>query len=264
MPVTAGLAISAGIGGYQAIKGGMDAQKLQNQLNANVMPKYTIPQTEYQNLNLAESMAGQGMSAASREAYNQNAQAGLGSSIEALERSGASPETLGTAYAGYNSGERNLAIYDDQARLRNLKELSDARARMTADQDKQWQINAYAPWANKAKALAEQIAGAKTMENAGFNALAGAGTSLASGGIGKGTGGDRTTTPAVTTPSITPSTPAMDGSGLTNNASSLGAWSFPSYSGGSQPPLGNFDFSSMAGPMSTPENKYSLSSVLGI
>lgn len=184
MPVIAGLAVSAGIGGYQMIKGMSDSKKLQDQMNANVMPKYNIPQEEFDSQRLAQSMASQGMSSASREAYNQEAQAGLGGSIEALERTGAAPGTLNTAYAGYNTGQRNLAIYDDQARLSHLGELYNRNDRISAERDKQWQLNQYAPWANRAQSLAQQIAGAKTMENAGLNTLASAGTGLI-GGLGK-------------------------------------------------------------------------------
>lgn len=166
MAVSAAIAL-AGLG--VAVYGAIQKSKAQKAANANTMPTYNIPQSEYTNLALDQSLASQGMSASSRTAYNNNANNALAETNSAILKGGGDANSIGNAYQQYNNGNANMAIYDDQARMRNLQNLINQNARMSSFQDKSWQLNNYAPWANKAQALAGQIQGDQQLMTSGFN-----------------------------------------------------------------------------------------------
>ena len=151
-----GLVTGAVIGLGTAIYGAIQKSKAEKAARNNVMPTYTIPQSEYNSLDLAESQAGQGMSDASRAILQNNANQGLQATQDNILRGGGNANAIAVAQGGYQQGINQNAIYDDQARVANLSRLQSAYARMSADQDKAFQVNQYAPWANKAQALAQQ------------------------------------------------------------------------------------------------------------
>ena len=84
MPVTTGI-ITAGIGLGTTIYGAIQKQKAQKAANANVMPTYQIPQSQNDVLNLAESQAGNGMSAAARQQLQNNANSGLAATLNSQQ-----------------------------------------------------------------------------------------------------------------------------------------------------------------------------------
>lgn len=147
--ITSGL-IGGGLAIYGAIKKNQDAKAAAN----NQRPTYNIPQEEYDNQRLAASQAGQGMSATSRQAYQNSADSGLATTNDAILRSGGDPNAIGNAYNNYQQGINNLSIYDDQARMNHLNSLMAQNKNMAGERDKAWQVNQYAPWADKAQALA--------------------------------------------------------------------------------------------------------------
>lgn len=203
----AALGIAAGIGGYQTWKGSQDAAAAQNAANANIMPKYNIPQSEFENQNLAESQATQGISPQAMNAYKSAAQEGLTANATAIQRGGGDVNALAGAGGVYNRGIGQMALYDDQARMQNMANLYKQNQTMSDFKDKQWQLNEYAPWANKAQAIASQLAAANNMENAGLNTLGKTAMSGASilGGMDNETDNTKTTTtnPTTTNPAIT-------------------------------------------------------------
>lgn len=169
--VPVGLIAGAALGAGQMIYGAAQKRKADAAAKANVMPEYKIPQYEQQALALEESRAGQGMSDAAREALRGNTDRALGTTIDAMLRSGGSANAIGSAAAGAQAQLNQLAVYEDQARIANLSRLQAMRARMSANMDKAYQINQYAPWANRAQAIAQQQAGAQNMFMSGMNTL---------------------------------------------------------------------------------------------
>lgn len=164
-----GLGTAAGLG--QMIYGNIQKNKLQNQIDANVAsrPTYTINPEEKQMLALAESRAGSGMSDAARTAYMNDANAGLSNVTSAILKAGGNPNAIGSAYGSYEKGISKLAMYDDDMRMRNLNNVTNAWARNSANRDKEWQLNKFQPWRDKQTALAWQLQGALNTQNAGFN-----------------------------------------------------------------------------------------------
>lgn len=158
-----------GIGLGQTIYGAIAKHKAQQAANGNIMPKYNIPQEEYDNLNLAESQANQGMSAAASQQLLTNAQNAQSGAIGGLLKGGGDVNTIGSIVDKTQNSLNQNAIYDDSARMQHLSNLQSERNRLSAQKDKQWQINEYQPWANKAQALNGQLAGAQNMEMAGIN-----------------------------------------------------------------------------------------------
>ena len=176
MPVDAGIALVAlGTAAY----GYYQKNQAQKQANANVMPTYTIPQAEMDNQRLAQTFAGQGMNANSQTAYQNQNNEGLSTTISGMQRSGADPNAMGAAYNNFEKGNQTMAIYDDQARMQNMRNLMSQNSSMAAYNDKAWQLNSYAPWANKAQALAGQMQGDQQLITSGLNTATSAGMGAA-------------------------------------------------------------------------------------
>lgn len=167
--IPVGMIAGAGLGLYGIAQGAAMRQQALRAQAANVRPAYTEAPQEQQMLNTAESMYGQGMSDAAREAYRQSIDRTLGTGIDAVLRGGGNINNVGTL-VGNTQGEVNkMAIYDNEARLQNLERLQGARARYSAVKDKDWQLNKYNPWADKAAAINQQLTAAQNMTNSGFN-----------------------------------------------------------------------------------------------
>ena len=176
MPVDAVLAaVAIGTKVYGAVK----ANKAAKAAAANVRPAYTTPQTEYDNQRIAESQAGQGMSAASKQDYLNNAGQGLAATNDAILRGGGDANSLSATYDKYNQGISDLSIYDDQARQGHLNNLIAQNQRMSADKDKEYQLNQLAPWADKAKLYAAQQQAGQQIEGQGIGMFTKAATGAA-------------------------------------------------------------------------------------
>lgn len=166
-----GLIAGAAVGAGELAYGAHLKKKAQQAAAANIMPQYQIAPEEQQMLSQAESSAGQGMSDAAREALRSNSDRSQGTAIDAMLRSGGTANSIGKTAGATQAGLNQVAIYEDSARLEHLKDLQNARARMSANRDKSYQINKYNPWANKAQAISEQLAGANNVMNSGINTL---------------------------------------------------------------------------------------------
>src|SRR6185436_4257285 len=162
MAVSIGLAaVGVGLAIYGAVKKSQAEKKAKANL-AN-RPNYQALPEDQSELRLAESRAGQGMSDAARQAYQNNADRGLAATTNAIMRGGGDANALGSAYDKYQQGIANQSIYDDQVRLANLTNLSNTyskyNARRSAENDKDFQVNKYAPWADRQQLYTQQIAG---------------------------------------------------------------------------------------------------------
>lgn len=178
MAVSAAIAL-AGLG--MSVYGAAKKAKAEKAAKANKQPEYKIPQEEVDNLRLAETLGNQGMSLASRTVYQNAADRGLTATTSAILRGGGDANSIGNAYQKYNEGIANMSIYDDQRRLQNLQNLMGQRSRMSSFRDKDYQLNEYAPWANRAQALAAQMAGGQNTMMSGLNTAIGGLSGVAQG-----------------------------------------------------------------------------------
>lgn len=154
LPLIAGLIGSGVISGIESLVGAKKSKQAQDILNTP-MPTYTIPQNEYANQSLAESLAAQGMSQGAKDEYQAQADRGLSATLGAIVKGGGSVNNVGNVYDQYNNDISKFALYEDQAKMRNLANLMAQNERMSSFLDKSYQLNEYAPWANKMQMAAQ-------------------------------------------------------------------------------------------------------------
>lgn len=162
MAVTAVVgAVGAGLAIYGAVKKAQ-AEKAAKANLAN-RPNYQPVPEDDSELNLAESQANTGMSDASRQSMQNNAENGLASSENAIMRNGGDANSISAAYDNYQQGIGRNAIYDDQARQQHIQSLlavqNQYNQQRRSDNDKLFQVNQYAPWADRQQLYSSQIAG---------------------------------------------------------------------------------------------------------
>lgn len=176
--LTAG-SLAVGLG--EAIYGGIQSKKINNQLAANAAarPKYQIPQEENNIESLAESRGGQGISDAAMTANQNQSNQNTAAALAAIKQSG-DTSNIGAITGAADNASNQQAIYNDQARMQNLNNLQGAYARMSANKDKQFQVNELDPWKDKQQFLSTQLAGAKNTEQAGINTAASGAMNLGS------------------------------------------------------------------------------------
>lgn len=177
--------VAAGTIAYGAIEKSK-AKKQQAALLAS-RPKYTIPQSETDIQNLAESRANQGMGAGARQQLQNNADRALSTSTNAALMGGGDANSIGNIVDKSTNAYSQNAIYDDQQRLKNLDMLQTTWARNTANQDKQWDINNNQPWKDQTTANSQDLQYANGVINQGIGSL-GKAASGAAGAIGSGGG----------------------------------------------------------------------------
>lgn len=169
--VPVGMIAGTAIGAAQLGYGIHQMNQAKKAAAANVMPTYRTPAEEQQMLALAQSRAGQGISDASRQAYMSASDRALNTGINNMLRSGGSANAVSTLVGNTQQQAANMALFDDQVRMQNLQNLQNQLARQSANADKRWQINEYAPWANRSQAIAQNLAAANNAVNAGIGAL---------------------------------------------------------------------------------------------
>lgn len=168
-------------GGAVQTVSGLFGQGKAKKLASEVRPEYQMAQGIIDNQALTESMASQGLSDASLQLYTTNAQRGLTRGVDAILRGGGNVNMISDLQQGYDDGLSQLAVADEQARFRNINNYLSANTALAAEQDKAWQINKYAPWADKQKLAAEMKANADKNVMGGINTMLSAGMSSVGG-----------------------------------------------------------------------------------
>lgn len=180
MAVIVPAAIAAAIGIYKVAEGAHEKSQAKK-LAATNRPVYNIPQSDYNNLSIAQSMAGQGLSDGSKQILLDNADRGLATSVSAVLQGGGNPNDVGGIYKTYLDNLSNVAVYDNQMKVKNMDTLLAANYRMSDQTDKQWQINNWGPYADKLKAAAQLRAMGSDSTNSGLSTVASAAMSVGSG-----------------------------------------------------------------------------------
>jgi len=189
MAVTAGLALAGlGLAIYGEVKKSQ-AEKRAKQNLAN-RPKYSALPEDDSELNLATQQANQGMGANARQQLQNNTDRNLSTSANAVLMGGGDANAIGSLADRTQNAYNNSAIYDDQARQQHLNTLLGTMSRYNAQRqgtaDKQFQVNQYAPWADRQQLYAQQIAGGQQTMNSGINIFAKGASGLAYSGGGGG------------------------------------------------------------------------------
>lgn len=181
-------AVSALIGGGEALWGAHQKKKYQSQIDAlnSNRPQYQINPEENNIVNLAESRANQGMGAGARQQLQTNTDRALATTTNAALMGGADANTIGSIVDKSQQGYNQNAMYDDSVRLKNLENLQNSWTRLSADKDKAWDFNQYQPFKDKMTGLSQQLTGANNMFMSGLNMI---GSGFMSGAKGAFSGG---------------------------------------------------------------------------
>ncbi len=168
-----------GAGAVQGITGLLQKGKAKRMARANKRPVYEIQKPILDNQAIAESRAGQGMSDASRQQLNQANEKGLTSSIDAILAGGGSVNNIADLYGNYQTGTSKMALIDEDMRRQNIQQLIAQNNTLAGEQDKAWQVNVYAPYADKAQAAAALSKQGSDNIWKGVNSMISAGASAA-------------------------------------------------------------------------------------
>lgn len=154
------IAIQGVTGLAQMIKGRKLAQE-------NVRPGYDIPDEVRQNLSQAQMQALEGLPAEVKNQYLQNLQRSSQFGLSAMGSRKAGLAGLSSLVQNQNDAYSNLMAQDAQAQQANLQELMNQRATMAGYKDKQFGLNQFDPYTQKAEA-------AQAMKGSGMQNIMGA------------------------------------------------------------------------------------------
>lgn len=173
IPAIVGLAYS----GYQVYQGEKSKKEANEAAGKLKRPVYDseLSKSEYDALNLLKSRAGQGLSSSARNLYQQNADRGLTSTLDAIIKSGGDPNSVSKAYSGYADNIGRLALADDAAKINNINAFLNQQRRVSDQEmnayDTGFKINQYAPYADEAARIAQLRGQGRQMTNAGITTL---------------------------------------------------------------------------------------------
>jgi hypothetical protein len=153
-PVTISAAIQAGAGIVQGVSGLIQQAKAKKMARSNKRPTYRRPKEIDTNQAVAESRASQGLSDGARQVMDQSNDRALTASLEAITKNGGSVNNIGSIYGANISGRQRMVLVDEEMRARNVQGLINQNNEMAAYKDKEWQVNVFAPYADKAQAAA--------------------------------------------------------------------------------------------------------------
>lgn len=166
-----GLAAALGSTAY----GAAQQKKAEKLRQSNIRPTYTIAPEILENQRISEYRAGFGLPEHVKQYYRQGSERGLTTSVDKILKGGGSPNDVVGAYNIYNDSLAKLAIADDERQYKNIQNLLENNRYMESVRDKEFQVNKYGPYADKARLAAEMSqAGANYIQsgiNTGANAI---------------------------------------------------------------------------------------------
>lgn len=241
MAVIVPAAIAAGVGIYNIAHGAAQQKKAARLAAANTRPVYNTPQGDYDNLNLAKANASQGLADSSKQIYLDGSQQGLDSALSTILKGGGDANNASSLYDSYLGGLSNVTLADNAQKVANVNTFMNARYRIGNQQDKEFQVNKFGPYADQQQMIAQMRGNGVQMEQSGIGTVAGAAMSLSAGeaGIAKakaagkidpGTSTEKTEKPAVTVP-VSVQVP-QNVSYANNQYSSAGSVNDMGYNGG--------------------------------
>ena len=178
-----GSAILGGIKGIADFFGAdSEEEKARAELSRLKQPFYKIQDEYRQNRNITASNAASGLPDETANYYTTEAQRGLGTTLNAVNMAGGSPNDAGKLLDIYSRNINRVASEDANARIKNMQSFFDANRDLASQKTIQWTLNEQRPYERKLKEITERIAAAKTNKNTALNTAIGsigaAGTSL--------------------------------------------------------------------------------------
>lgn len=147
------LTIAAIAGGALQIGQGIaQKSKAKKMARENPRPKYEISDAVLDNQALAEERASQGLSDAVLQRYREGAERGLTTSLDSILEAGGSVNNIGELYSNYGDSLSKITLLDEQMRTENIRTLMAQNQNLAEEEDKKWQVNEFAPWADTAQA----------------------------------------------------------------------------------------------------------------
>lgn len=192
--------IQAGLAIPQAIFGTFQYLNAVNQAKKNIRPTYNIDPAYQNQIDLLTANYGLPQSALSNF-YNQAGQ-GATQGINAILANGGNPNMIADLINKQNQNFQDVLVKDALQKKSDLTGITAAQLQLAEQKDKEFQINKFAPYADKAQAIAQQ-------KNAGLQNITGA-FNTASSGIGNALTAGLYNNKVTDTTTVTPTATGVD------------------------------------------------------
>lgn len=149
-------------------------EKAREELSRLKQPFYKIQDEYTQNRNIAASQAAGGLGDETKNFYTTEAQRGLGSTLNAVNMAGGSPNDAGKLLDIYTRNINRVASEDANARVQNMQRFFDANRELAGQKTIKWSLDEYRPWERKLKEITQRIGAAETNQNNALNNAIGA------------------------------------------------------------------------------------------
>jgi hypothetical protein len=153
-----------------------------NKLAANTtMPQYNIPAGYQQNVDLASNMAQTGLPQSTTNYFTQNANRGLTTGINAVEKTGQGVNAVSNLYGDELQGFGKIASEDALAKQANEQGLMTARNALSNQQALQWNQNQNLPYLRNLNTINQLKFGGAQNVFGGLSGLATTGANVGNG-----------------------------------------------------------------------------------
>lgn len=169
--VAAGATVA--IGGVKFFEGLSSKKKDEKELNSLHQPFYQVQSEYFQNRNLAEQQAGQGLNSATKQYQTQEAQRGLSAGLGDILKAGGDVNDTSMLLSQYNNSLSKTAGEDAQQHAANIGYFMNANKDLAGQKTTQWSINEYQPYEAKLKELKQNVGADKQNEIGGLTTAAG-------------------------------------------------------------------------------------------
>lgn len=165
LPVTLGIAaLQAGLGTFQYLNAIKQAKN-------NTRPFYSIDPAYQNNINLLTNNLG--LPSSALDLFYKNIGQNTSNGINAILANGGNGNQIAGVLGNQNQNYEKLAIDDTLQRKQDLAGIIAARLQLAEQRDKAFQINQYAPYADRAAAISNQKAAGIQNIFGGLNSVSG-------------------------------------------------------------------------------------------
>jgi hypothetical protein len=176
----------AGIANYvKALRQEKEAKERSKNL---VRPDYEIAEPIKDNQAIAETRAMQGLSDAAKEVYQNNMDRTFTTGVDAILMGGGDVNSISDLYDNAEDKFANLALLDEEMRLKNIQILQNQNQVLAGELDKQFMINKWAPYQDEKQDIARLRSDSEKNKSLALNNILGAGMNAAGGNTMKNDG----------------------------------------------------------------------------
>ena len=162
-------AVSLVSSGVKAIGAGKAEKRAKAEGDALRRPFAKVEDEYFQNKNIAEQQAVSGLNATEKGNLQDQRGEAFGSSIDALSRTGGSPNDFSKVISLFNDSLKNEAGLDSQKHAENIDYFMKANADLAGQKTTQWALNEYQPFESQLKSIQDRRAAAITNKNNAIN-----------------------------------------------------------------------------------------------